>query len=174
VALVHRLHLGDPWTYRFFPFELGYFLVGALAYRNRAKLDWFLPSKSGKYLSYAIALVFTVLSIAVPLATLVYPLTLGLLIPSMFRVTAADHVDRMIGELSYPFYIFHLTALTVMAGVKHYWWPSGPSSAWTGLILALVLSGIGLAIETRYIEPWRARFAENKAPGRTPRMESVA
>jgi peptidoglycan/LPS O-acetylase OafA/YrhL len=37
---------GDPWTYRFFPFEFGYFLLGALAYRAstvkrvRVAIDW--------------------------------------------------------------------------------------------------------------------------------------
>jgi peptidoglycan/LPS O-acetylase OafA/YrhL len=35
VITIEALRLGDPWSYRFFPFELGYFLLGALAFRFR-------------------------------------------------------------------------------------------------------------------------------------------
>ena len=46
ILLVLTLHLNDPWTYRFFPFELGYFLLGVLAFRNRTKLERIISQKS--------------------------------------------------------------------------------------------------------------------------------
>jgi peptidoglycan/LPS O-acetylase OafA/YrhL len=81
----------------------------------------------------------------------------------MFRATATDKSDRLIGELSYPLYIFHMFALTIAGEMeKHLWGRFEP--AWTGLILALVLSVIALALEARYVEPWRSRFSENRVP----------
>jgi peptidoglycan/LPS O-acetylase OafA/YrhL len=161
---IEALHLGDPWTYRFFPFELGYFLVGALAFRYRSWFDRPVPPRIGKYCVYPLAIAFTAVSVRVPLPTLVYPMAIACILPFMFRMTSELRADRLIGDLSYPFYIFHLFALTLSAHVTQLWW-SWPrdSLAWVGLGLTLALSAIGLALEIRFVEPWRVRLAEQHA-----------
>jgi len=74
-------------------------------------------------------------------------------------MTAKLKIDRLIGELSYPFYIFHLFAL-MLAGLLL---QTPRSIVWMGLGLTLTLSAIALALEFRFIEPWRVQFAERQA-----------
>jgi peptidoglycan/LPS O-acetylase OafA/YrhL len=85
--VIKTFGLGDPWTYRFFPFELGYFLLGALAYRYRSLLDGFVPERIGKYCAYPLAIGFAAFSLPVHPATLIYPLVLACILPFIFRMT---------------------------------------------------------------------------------------
>jgi peptidoglycan/LPS O-acetylase OafA/YrhL len=159
-------HLGDPWTYRFFPFELGYFLLGALAFRYRHSLDGIVPKHIAKYCVYPFVIVFAAVQAPVPLPALVYPVALACVLPLLFRMTSGLKTDRWIGELSYPFYLFHyflIGCARFIAG--HSLHTSGNSVAWIGLALTLPLSVIALALETRFVEPWRARLA---APATKP------
>jgi peptidoglycan/LPS O-acetylase OafA/YrhL len=113
VRLVTYFVLGfhhDPWTYRFFPSELMFFVSGMLSFRiyshsspgldlRWSRLVWFsliaatvvfqyLPGGSIKLMAYFI-LVF-----------------LGL--PFVFRATRKSVIDRQLGEMSYPIYLSHL------------------------------------------------------------------
>jgi peptidoglycan/LPS O-acetylase OafA/YrhL len=168
VIVIRALHLGDPWTYRFFPFELGYFLLGALAYRYRSACDHLVSERVEKYWYWAYLLVmgFAAVRAPMPLATLVYPMALACALPFLFKMTSRRKADRLIGELSYPFYIFHGFALTLAGFVTRQWWHGSEESiAWVGLGLTLVLSAIGLALEFRFIEPWRVRLGERDLQG---------
>lgn len=100
------LGLMDPWTYQFFPFEIGYFLLGALAFRYRSSLDGLVPQRIGIYLVYPLALCFTAFTARIHLFYVGYPLALACSLPFMFRMTAGIKIDRLIGELSYPFSYF--------------------------------------------------------------------
>jgi peptidoglycan/LPS O-acetylase OafA/YrhL len=164
VVAIQSLHLGDPWTYRFFPFELGYFLLGALAFRYRHTLENLLPNLLPKHIAqyfvYPFVIVFAALRVPVPLPTLVYPLVLAAALPFLFRVTASLKTDRWIGELSYPFYVFHYFLAGCARFIAAHWLhTSGSSVAWIALSLTLPLSVIALTLETRFIEPWRSRLA---------------
>jgi peptidoglycan/LPS O-acetylase OafA/YrhL len=160
VIAVNALHLGDPWTYRFFPFELGYFLLGALAFRYRHSLDRILPTHIAKYCVYPLVIAFAAVQAPVPLPTLVYPIAIACILPLLFRTTSGLKTDRLIGELSYPFYIFHYFLIGCARFIAGHWLHGSESSvAWIGLTLTLPLSAIALALETRFIEPWRARLA---------------
>jgi peptidoglycan/LPS O-acetylase OafA/YrhL len=167
IVVVRALHLGDPWTYRFFPFELGYFLLGALAFRYRGSFDHLVPERAEKYwyCVYPLVIGFATVRVPVPLPTLTYPVALACALPLIFKLTAGIKVDRLTGELSYPFYIFHLFALTLAGFITREWWLGAQEAmvAWVGLGLTLVLSATGLALEVRFVEPWRARLAERGA-----------
>lgn len=167
LLVISELHLGDPWTYRFFPFELGYFLLGSLACRYRNSFDCFVPEHIDKYRFYVYPLVigFAAVRVHLPVATLVYPVVLACALPFVFKTTSQLKADRLIGELSYPFYIFHWFALTLATFAGRHWWRGSTGSiVWIGLGLTLVLSAVGLALEFRFIEPWRARLAEGMLP----------
>jgi peptidoglycan/LPS O-acetylase OafA/YrhL len=160
VIAVGAFHLGDPWTYRFFPFELGYFLLGALAFRYRHLLEGIVPKRIAKYCVYPIVIVFAAVRIPVPVPTLVYPIAIGCLLPFLFRTTSGLRSDRLIGELSYPFYIIHYFLVGCARFIAGHWLHGSETSvAWIALSLTLPLSVIGLALETRFIEPWRSRLA---------------
>lgn len=177
VIAVKAMHLGDPWTYRFFPFELGYFLLGALAFRYRHSLDGILPQHIAKYCVYPFVIVVAAVQAPIPLPTLVYPIALACILPLLFRTTSGLKTDRMIGELSYPFYIFHYFLIGCARFIAGRWFHSSEALvAWIGLSLTLPLSAVALALETRFIEPWRARLATPSKKTEAPElaMECVA
>jgi peptidoglycan/LPS O-acetylase OafA/YrhL len=159
VLVLHFLQLGDPWTYRFFPFEVGLFLSGALAYRYRKELERLIPRKFGPAPAYLLVILFSCTWSQNHLLGKIYPLLLAVILPAIFRATAQGRIDRMVGEVSYPFYLYHMFALTVVGAVgARIALPFNP--VWTALVLTIVLSAAVLAIENRMVEPWRARFAE--------------
>jgi peptidoglycan/LPS O-acetylase OafA/YrhL len=160
VVAIKALHLGDPWTYRFFPFELGYFLLGALAFRYRHSLDGVVPKHIPKYCVYPLVFVFAAVQVPTPLPALVYPIVLACTLPFLFRMTSGLKIDRLLGELSYPFYLFHYFLIGCAWFIaRHLFHTSEYSVAWIGLSLTLPLSVIALALETYFIEPWRGRLA---------------
>lgn len=129
----------DPWTYRFFPFELTYFIVGILACRLLfgkesffAKLESFISKIQvcfGMWF-YPLLALFIGLSLwiharlgaSVTIYAKRIPGGLGseigymlvmvgwiVIIPILFTITRQLKLDRWIGELSYPVYLLHLT-----------------------------------------------------------------
>jgi len=116
----------DPFSYRFFPFELALFLAGVLAYRAWAahRAVWDQPR-------------MRLLALAVPLAILTYaPLTgsapgngffaaprVALLVlaacglPAIHGWGRRKAWDRAVGELSYPLYLDQLLVFAMMSGL---------------------------------------------------------
>lgn len=168
VIAIESLHLGDPWTYRFFPFELAYFFLGAVVFRFRSLLEIpKLNNNIGRFFAYLLTIGLTAFNVPhAGIATSFYPIAFACILPFVFKMTATLKVDRLIGELSYPFYLFHLFGLMLAASIVQNWLHSSDDSiAWVALGLALALSVIGLAFEIRFIEPWRVQFAERQSVG---------
>jgi peptidoglycan/LPS O-acetylase OafA/YrhL len=171
IIAIKGLHLHDPWTYRFFPFELGYFFLGALAFRYRSRIDRIIPERIERYCVYPLAIAIAAFRLPVPLATLTYPIALACVLPFLFRMTSGSNVDRLIGELSYPFYIFHLFALAL---VGNSWRGPQYSVAWIALGLTLILSVMSFGLETRFIEPWRAKLHKTRPVSQTVEVTQMA
>lgn len=124
---IHKgLHLNfDPWTYRFFPCELGLFVLGGLSYRIYLKLrqaELSLFWQSFLVLPFiACTLSYQWLPGGIALKALYYGLT-TLSLPLLFNLSKNWEWDRRIGELSYPIYISHFLFLPSFDG--YYWlWP---------------------------------------------------
>jgi peptidoglycan/LPS O-acetylase OafA/YrhL len=110
---------GDPWSFKFFPFSLDYFILGSLAYQFYAQAEVTLAkwkpffSNYGRYCVYGIVIMYSRLPshaeqrffIAVPLFCLI--------LPFLFYATKDMKLDRIIGELSYPFYLCHKLILLI-------------------------------------------------------------
>lgn len=108
-----------PWTDRFFPIELVFFLMGLLSYKiyhaiNRLKL-------ANTILIILIVMVTLGLTLFYPIlpyrhltryflsySEMIYFSLFFLGIPFVFYFTKNNRVDRFIGELSYPIYLCHL------------------------------------------------------------------
>lgn len=117
----------DPWTYRFFPTELVYFLSGIIAYR----IFKFIETKDIKnwlvYLFYGLyfSLIFFYQYIPhyhIKMLALFF-LTI-ILLPFIFKLTKNNKKDKFIGELSYPVYISHfliIDFLTHFTQINHYY-----------------------------------------------------
>lgn len=106
----------DPWSYRFFPAEMLFFLLGVLSYKLYASTKnisipfWTQPLAflimllvilSYSYLHFYIRNYFYFVGMAVG-------------IPLVFRYTKNNVWDRKIGEYSYPIYIVHVLVKTVV------------------------------------------------------------
>ena len=100
----------DPWSYRFFPAEMFFFLLGILSYKlynATEKINipkWVLVIVMG--FTIAVILLFDVLLLQ--FHQYVYFLCFALAIPFIFRFTQKNRLDRVLGEYSYPLYITHV------------------------------------------------------------------
>lgn len=114
-----QLHLTqDPWTYRFFPTEIMFFLLGTLAYKSYQRVrEQTLPGYLQPVL-LAVVMVATIFYGLVPATKLglspftykeicYFPL-ITFSIPYLFNLSKNYKLDNHIGELSYPIYISHM------------------------------------------------------------------
>lgn len=103
----------DPWTYRFFPSELFFFLLGTIAYHFYKKIENWDIKKSHLKMIYIFILSFTFFYSRIPFENkiFVYFFFFFLSLPFIFILSKEWKVDRYIGELSYPIYISHILVL---------------------------------------------------------------
>lgn len=105
----------DPWTHRFFPNELAFFLMGNVSYRIYEKFKH-LKDKLYNYIIYGLVLMFIVFYNQIPESIvssveskqLLFYVLFMLSIPFIFIITKNSNVDKQLGELSYPVYISHV------------------------------------------------------------------
>lgn len=145
----------DPWSYRFFPFELPLFLLGILAYRRFKNGSPTLPL-------WGIATYITLLFIS-PLVASGYPWTVKIfllilgwaLLPGLFTSTRTNATDKTWGELSYPLYISHLL---VLAGLSKVWggemWPLWLAVAGMGACVAFAWL-LDITVGRKLVDHWR-------------------
>jgi len=102
----------DPWVYRFFPFELFFFLSGSLGYKLYIKIKALSVPKILNYIIITYMLLFILLyhiiTINIIMKTLLLFISLFISMPFIFNFTKYYKIDRFIGELSYPVYIVHM------------------------------------------------------------------
>ena len=108
----------DPWTYRFFPFELALFLAGALSARVylNSRLVSEPPGHFGGVLALsAIGLValWCYLPGTVRPNWLLYAVVSGTL-PVLFALTKDWSFDQFLGSLSYPVYLVHVPIILIL------------------------------------------------------------
>jgi peptidoglycan/LPS O-acetylase OafA/YrhL len=87
----------DPWSYRFFPIELVFFVLGIISHRhipNGGLIPW----------------IACIAGVCFFPNILLLPLV-ALCLPSAFMVTRNWRLDRLLGDLSYPLYLSHLLFL---------------------------------------------------------------
>lgn len=109
-CLGHGLN-NDPWVYRFFPFELMFFLLGALSYYLYRRIK---DVKVPKYIYPALLVFISVFTICFSFISVtfftyrIYIVSVFLSMPFLFNYTKKFKLDKFIGELSYPIYITHM------------------------------------------------------------------
>ncbi|MFP5238959.1 MAG: acyltransferase family protein [Acidobacteriota bacterium] len=142
----------DAFGYRFFPFELAYFVMGILAYKAYGLLMARGPSSPLCAGLAALGLAAYAWVQAAPPVWMCYPL-LAASIPFLFQLTRNSRLDRLTGELSYPVYITHMLVLT---GLRQFtsWGTDLP-----GLVITLALSGLLYFLVDRPLDHWREALA---------------
>jgi peptidoglycan/LPS O-acetylase OafA/YrhL len=117
----------DPWTYQFFPFEIGLFILGMLGYRFQQRFGnrWLRIEWDGNRWKYFLAVVI-LLGILVGQAALTERLCRivgvetgrfityifwSLEVGFLFRLFGNFRWDRILGEFSFPIYLIHMAVL---------------------------------------------------------------
>jgi peptidoglycan/LPS O-acetylase OafA/YrhL len=126
----------DPWTFRFFPFELALFGIGMISFRVYEKynasiclyLKRYSVDTKAKYAAYLFIMVViffcAVLArsgishyfhLGYNYSVLILYLAWALVLPVLFFLNKENRWDRFIGELSYPIYLVHLCLISCIA-----------------------------------------------------------
>lgn len=114
---------GDPWSYRFFPFELGYFLIGTFSYfgyKNYVR-RMHLSKIVGITIYFSVAIITIFYKqLSFNYSAPLYIMFIALAIPFLFQYTKGIKFDREIAELSYPMYLTHILVFNVISAL-HIW-----------------------------------------------------
>lgn len=103
----------DPWTYRFFPIEIGSFVFGMLVFRSMSQRR---TSITTQRIAFAGLIVLTLIFSALPggwMTRVAFYAYCGWALPLAFQLTRSNRIDRYLGELSYPIYLVHLLVISV-------------------------------------------------------------
>jgi peptidoglycan/LPS O-acetylase OafA/YrhL len=155
----------DPWSYRFFPTELFFFLLGSAVYRIYTSTRERQFAKKIGLVALICVVLFTLVFKYIPgtfyIKQYAYYLFLAISIPFIFNYTRNFSFDRFIGELSYPIYLSHIFVLYFLIPLisTAFNTPLSLTSILT-IIITLILSyGIQVIIEKR-IDKFRAKRVE--------------
>jgi peptidoglycan/LPS O-acetylase OafA/YrhL len=143
LASQHGLNY-DPWSYRFFPFELEYFVAGAISYRVYAFARPWIEKNFILTVAVSLTAVASVLAYFHPVVVN-HPNTfwqgLFLAMPFLFVVNKAWKLDRVLGDLSYPIYLIHWPVNTLL--LDHL---ASGSSQWRGLSCLAITAALSVLL----------------------------
>jgi peptidoglycan/LPS O-acetylase OafA/YrhL len=107
----------EPFTYRFFPFELPLFVCGVLAYRLR---DAMVPAALRRFggmltllIAASIVLYERIDIVPTPVRHVIFLAMLVATLPAIFAASRLSRCDAAIGQLSYPLYLSHMLVLSL-------------------------------------------------------------
>lgn len=120
ILIFHFGYKHDPWTYRFFPTELVFFLLGIIAYHVYKRLQKIELKDTHLKLIWGGVIAFTLVYGFLPtqIKGLVYLTAFFLALPFVFILTKSWKKDTYIGELSYPIYISHMFVLIMIEALN--------------------------------------------------------
>lgn len=112
----------DPWTHRFFPTELVFFIFGIIAYHIYKRIAAVEIKKvylNSIWIGFlAITFAFSFLPLEYDIKRIAYLSIFFMALPFIFILTKSWRFDRNIGELSYLVYISHTFVLICMRPFK--------------------------------------------------------
>lgn len=152
-------YISIPWSYQFFPFELGFFIVGLLAYK------WYIKNKTSlfnssitKYIIPSLVLITFSYQFVFEdslVKKYIYLFIFAIGIPFMFEKTKNSKLDRIIGETSYPIYMIHgLIGLILTILI--------PPNNWLYGMIVLTISFTISIIFNRTVTPYIENYRQNR------------
>jgi len=150
----------DPWTHRFFPSELAFFLLGSIAYKIY-RAPWRERAAEGLWvwplfaLLFAATIAFPFIPLSSHLKAWAYYGLATVTLPFLFAETKNWRWDRWLGELSYPVYLIHFLVIWIGQAAL-------PASAHARLGGWAVLGSLAASIALHHgllapIKTWRTR-----------------
>ena len=164
----------DPWVYRFFPFEIGLFVAGSLAYRLYRSSSM-IENKLLGYVAFGLCVLLILCHQFVPYPNgsafgftcqeLMFLVPFSVAVPSVFSISKHWHVDRWIGELSYPVFLLHLIVVPMCYG--SFGWGGLKPVVGTLVIAAFLVKSLEVPLErfrqSRVTQQVRARDTQPDA-----------
>jgi peptidoglycan/LPS O-acetylase OafA/YrhL len=154
---------GDPWTYRFFPVEVGTFLLGSIGYRAYFRLkEWRSSSEIGfTCLGFflCLALFWRYWNCSEHLKQLFLVLFVATCLPFVFIATKFSSIDRWLGSLSYPIYLLHF--LVIWGILPFFISQDFPNKSTIGLLVTIGFSIVLVWCVERPVDKWRKRFSKS-------------
>jgi len=158
----------DPWSYRFFPTELLFFMLGTVAYHAYLKIKNYQISTLYLQLIFgglmAFTLFFSFINVPASLFALKHPSYLVVFfvcLPFVFQLSKKWKRDSKIGDLSYPIYISHILLLTWLNDLNIV------PQKYLGLVLTIITVLFSMALNklvTNKIEGIRQKRLIQKVP----------
>ena len=152
----------DPWSYRFFPFELALFAAGALSHQlvlpwARATDErWQTPVSIA---ALALAAGATALPLIEPLRSVLVFLAFVGALPFLFLFQRRRRWDAVLGELSYPIYLTHWAVAMVVIELSHRAGLERPPAFTAIVLVGSIAAAVGLDVcIARPVEKLRARI----------------
>ena len=110
---------GDPWNYRFFPFEIAFFLAGNICYRLYEKIRSYIFKADRFYWPITFVLIVTTflqekISLHIFIREYLYYLFIFTYISLLFIACKEKKTDNLLVEPSYPLYISHMFVLLIL------------------------------------------------------------
>jgi len=136
----------DPWTYRFFPFEISLFVIGIFSFRLYKKIKKNEISFTNFALPIVLFLTLSYQFFDSEIARYSYIIIISILIPFVFKKTKLNNFDKKIGDLSYPIYICHILIWLVLEKIPI-------PMLHNGLVLVVLSSIFGLLLNHFITEP---------------------
>jgi peptidoglycan/LPS O-acetylase OafA/YrhL len=154
----------DPWSFRFFPFEIALFVFGLLSYRlyvawrKRVGTSLSSPFTGGRYAGGVAVILFGLLIYAEVLtgmcqrmgwqlgSFITFPAWIFML-PVLFMFFRNNPFDRYLGELSYPTYLVHHAVITTLRPLL----ANGKLEPWLGWISAALSLALALLVYHGFI-----------------------
>jgi peptidoglycan/LPS O-acetylase OafA/YrhL len=141
----------DPWNYRFFPFEIGVFLLGGIAYRATKSIVW------PRWISIFVFAI-TALSVGIyipsffPANRFIYLALFAATLPMIFNLTNKWPIDRFLADMSFPLYLVHWPVMLLVRDLLK------PFPAWqvaVPTLLSVVAAAALVIFVERPIDRWR-------------------
>lgn len=159
----------DFLHYRFFPFELAFFMAGSLGYQIYIRsFDFFAkhlkPLKWAQYIFYALVIAYSRLPGAADYRFALFMVLLFFMIPILFYLSKDNAWDRLVGELSYPFYLAHPVIILLTRNLVT---RSVPPNRWgiCYVLLSLTFSYLLYRFFESKTDEWRHSLLQRRLSG---------
>lgn len=112
----------DPWNYRFFPFELIFFIAGIISFKfylklKRLNIDFNYLNKFA-FLLFIFVVFFNFIPINIYIKMILVYCMVCFALPSLFNQSNQSNLDKKIGNYSYAIYIVHNLVISVLIALS--------------------------------------------------------
>lgn len=154
----------DPYNYRFFPFEISFFIIGQLINRFYSKYQYLYDQIDHSYLPVLLISVFMILydHFFSFLGLQFLPLLMMFFIPYLFHISRNSIIDKKLGNIVYYIYIWQTIVVSIINKILPKALISGSKFLPIEILFSLFFSILFDELIQKYINrKFKPHFVEN-------------